>query len=472
MGTPSHSVVSVHGVSKKYRLFANPLQRLLERLDPFGRVRHKDFWAVSEVSFEVARGECVGLLGRNGSGKSTLLQIVAGVMRPTSGTVSTHGRVAALLALGSGLDPNLTGRENIRFQGRMNDLSETQIARSIDAIAAFADIGEFFDQPLRTYSSGMYARLAFAAAIDVSPDLLIVDEALSVGDAKFQEKCFRRLAALKAAGTSILLVSHNVHTMIQTCDRCVLLDKGRVCFMGAPSDAVNAYHALLYGGSSACPPAIQPPPGSTDRTSDDLSSDTTSMGSARITEWMLSDTTVVERFHTRLSFNPGHARLGDGRARILDYVVVSGEITDAVRIDPDATVQILLRVQFLADVAQPVVGLALCTRDGALVFGTNSTLLSAAIPPAHAGSISVYSLAFRSRLAGGDYFLNVGVAAIEPDGQSVFLDNLRSVAHLLSEPTPGITGVANLGGAITALGAVRLPGLSSDARESESVQMR
>lgn len=472
MAISSDNVVSVNGVSKKYRLFDSPLQRLVERLDPFGRVRHKDFWAVSDVSFDVARGECVGLLGRNGSGKSTLLQMVAGVMRPTTGTVSTTGRVAALLALGSGLDPNLTGRENIRFQGRMNDLSDTQIAESIAAIAAFADIGEFFDQPLRTYSSGMYARLAFAAAIDVSPDLLIVDEALSVGDAKFQEKCFRRLAELKAAGTSILLVSHNVYTMIQTCDRCVLLDQGRARFVGAPADAVNAYHALLYGGAQD-PAGAE---GGTAPATEDHQAGAISIGSARIADWMMSDTTLVERFSTRLSFNPGHARLGDGRARILDYVVVSGEVTDVVRMDPDATIQILLRVQFLADVEQPVVGLALSTRDGALVFGTNTELLSSVIPPARSGSIAVYSLVFRNRLAGGDYFLNVGVASVESDGQSVFLDNLRSVAHLVSEPTFGITGVANLGGAITAVGAIGLPGSPAgspaDPLARESVQIR
>lgn len=472
MTTSSDNVVSVNGVSKKYRLFDSPLQRLVERLVPFGRVRHKDFWAVSDVSFEVTRGECVGLLGRNGSGKSTLLQIVAGVMRPTTGTVSTNGRVAALLALGSGLDPNLTGRQNIRFQGRLNDLSDARIDESVEAIAAFADIGDFFDQPLRTYSSGMYARLAFAAAIDVSPDLLIVDEALSVGDAKFQEKCFRRLAELKAAGTAILLVSHNVHTMIQTCDRCVLLDQGRARFIGAPSDAVNAYHALLYGGSRDLPLAANPVPREAEPTTDGLLSGTTSMGSARIEEWMMSDTTLVERFRTRLSFNPGHARLGDGRARILDYVVVSGEITDVVRMDPEATIQILLRVQFLADVAQPVVGFALCTRDGALVFGTNSKLLSSVVPPVCSGSIAIYSLVFRNRLAGGDYFLNVGVASIDANGQSVFLDNLRSVAHLVSEPSPGITGVANLGGAIAALGAIGIPGASVDAPVRESVQVR
>src|SRR5437016_1893645 len=192
--------ISVRDVTKKYRLFRSPQEILKEALHPFRKRYHREFWALNGVSFDVAPGQTVGILGRNGSGKSTLLQIIAGIIQATSGEVIVNGRISALLELGAGFNPEFTGRENAHFQAQLMDLSREEIDRRLPEIEAFADIGEFFDQPVKTYSSGMFVRVAFASAINVDPDILIVDEALAVGDAKFQNKCFLKFKEFQGAG--------------------------------------------------------------------------------------------------------------------------------------------------------------------------------------------------------------------------------------------------------------------------------
>ena len=184
--------IRIENLSKKYRLFASPRARLKEALHPFGKKYHREFWALKDVSFEVPKGQTLGILGRNGSGKSTLLQIIASVLQPTEGRVEVNGRVSAMLELGAGFNPEFTGRANVMFIGTLMGFSEADMRERLPAIEAFADIGEFIDQPVKTYSTGMFARLAFAAAINVDPDILVVDEILAVGDARFQQKCFRK----------------------------------------------------------------------------------------------------------------------------------------------------------------------------------------------------------------------------------------------------------------------------------------
>ena len=243
------TMLSVTGLSKCYHLYEKPHHRLWQFLAPGRRQFHHDFWALKDVSFEAARGETLGIIGRNGSGKSTLLQMICGTLNPSSGNIRTGGRIAALLELGSGFNPEFTGRENLRLNGALLGLTSSELDARQEAIAEFADIGEFLDRPIKTYSSGMVVRLAFAVAVNADPQILVVDEALSVGDEMFQRKCIARIEAIKRGGTTILFVSHAGATIIELCDRVLLLDGGELIATGEPKRMVGEYQRLLYASA-------------------------------------------------------------------------------------------------------------------------------------------------------------------------------------------------------------------------------
>jgi lipopolysaccharide transport system ATP-binding protein len=243
MNSPMRSdiAISVKNLTKSYRIFGHPTDRIKQALT-LGRMRfHREFTALHDISFEIRKGETVGIIGRNGSGKSTLLQLICGILKPTSGTVQINGRVSALLELGTGFNPDFTGRENVYFQGAVMGFNQAEIAARFDDIAAFADIGEFIEQPVRIYSSGMYVRLAFATAIFSTPDILIVDEALSVGDEPFQRKCFERIRKLREQGCTVIYVSHNMGSVVELCDRALLLEQGTLTASGEPKIVVANY---------------------------------------------------------------------------------------------------------------------------------------------------------------------------------------------------------------------------------------
>lgn len=260
----SEIAISVRGLSKRYQMFGRPEHRLKQMLVPrlqrlIGRsasTYYQEFNALREVSFDIGRGETVGIVGRNGSGKSTLLQLICGTLRPTAGAVRVAGRVAALLELGAGFDQEFTGRENVYLNAAMHGLSRAEVDARFEDIAAFADIGPFIDQPVKTYSSGMYVRLAFAAAIHVDPDVLVVDEALSVGDEAFQRKCLARIELMRSRGTTILFVSHSAQTVVQLCDRALWIDKGELRMDASPKDVVDAYQKSLEEARVVARPPI------------------------------------------------------------------------------------------------------------------------------------------------------------------------------------------------------------------------
>ena len=229
-------IIKVANVSKVYKLYDRHLDRVKEALNPFGKQYHYDFHALKDVSFEVRKGETLGILGRNGSGKSTLLQIIAGVLQPTSGRVSVKGKVSSLLELGTGFNPEFTGIQNIYFHGSIMGSSKTEIDRRLDDIISFAEIGDFVKQPMKTYSSGMYVRLAFACAVNIDPDVLIIDEALAVGDIKFQKKCYDKMSAFKDSGKTIILVTHGGIKDFAT--RGMVLNNGRQIFFGSAEEGV------------------------------------------------------------------------------------------------------------------------------------------------------------------------------------------------------------------------------------------
>lgn len=246
--------ISVRGLSKCFQIYDKPIDRLKQSLYARSRQRlglplksyYREFWALRDVSFDIWPGQTVGIVGRNGSGKSTLLQLICGTLTPTSGMVEVDGRVAALLELGSGFNPEFTGRENVYLNGAVLGLTREEVDERFDAIVSFADIGEFLDHPVKTYSSGMVVRLSFAVAINVDPQILVVDEALAVGDELFQRKCFARIEAIRDAGATILFVSHSGGTVVELCDHAILLDGGEMISQGQPKQIIGKYQKLLY----------------------------------------------------------------------------------------------------------------------------------------------------------------------------------------------------------------------------------
>ncbi len=251
--------IRVDRLGKCYQIYDQPQDRLKQALVPrlfhmVGKPRptyFREFWALRDVTFEVARGEAVGIIGRNGAGKSTLLQIIAGTLTPTLGGVEVRGRVGALLELGSGFNPEFTGRENVFLNASLLGLTTDETRERFDEIAAFADIGDFIEQPVKTYSSGMMMRLAFAVQTTVVPEVMIVDEALAVGDVRFQKKCYERLEAFRADGGTVLLVTHDTNAIVQLCTAALILEGGRLFEMGEPHRIAKSYHRLLFGANAA-----------------------------------------------------------------------------------------------------------------------------------------------------------------------------------------------------------------------------
>ncbi|MDR9401948.1 MAG: ABC transporter ATP-binding protein [Halothece sp. Uz-M2-17] len=241
----SEIAVSLKNISKCFKRYSHPVDRLKDLLLP-SQSRADNFWALQNINLEIPWGETWGIVGRNGSGKSTLLQILVGTLMPTTGTVEVTGRISALLELGSGFNPEFTGRQNVFFNGKILGLSREEIEAKFDKIAAFADIGDFIDQPVKTYSSGMFVRLAFAVATSVEPDILVVDEALAVGDEVFQRKCFSRIEAIQKKGGTVLFVSHAASSIVELCNAAILIDQGELLLQGTPKQIVSKYHKLIY----------------------------------------------------------------------------------------------------------------------------------------------------------------------------------------------------------------------------------
>jgi len=425
--------ISVREVAKKFRLFSSPKERLIEALHPFRKQYHHEFWALRGVSFDVRRGEIVGILGRNGSGKSTLLQIICSVMQATRGEVKVNGRISALLELGAGFNPEFSGRENVILNGAIMGIPRSEMLRRLPEIEKFADIGEFFDQPVKTYSSGMYVRVAFAAAIHVDPEILIVDEALSVGDAKFQHRCFDRIRNYMEQGKTILVVSHATETLLRICDRGVVIDSGDLKYIGPIKEAINHYQNLLSGSektgsftdinaSSVLPLSINT----------ELPVNPTSL-----------TTNSADVVSTKQNYNKHETRLGNQFVNIIDFVlVVDGEVNPET-IQKQANVELFIKVYFQKTVEAVSIGFAIVTVDGTYIFGTNLEMLNVPFFSGTQGECVIVKFTWKSHVAGGEHFLNIGCHTYA-DGAQQFLDIRRSVAKLNFAPTPESIGFVNL----------------------------
>jgi lipopolysaccharide transport system ATP-binding protein len=439
--------VRLKGVSKKYHLYDSATARLREAFDPFRRKYHHDFWALRDITLDVPRGSTLGILGVNGSGKSTLLQVICAILQPSTGSVHVNGRIAALIELGAGFNPELSGRENARLNCVILGLSNSQADSVLPLIQSFSDIGEFFDQPVRTYSSGMLMRVAFATAINVDPDILVIDEALAVGDARFQRKCFQRFEEFQASGKTILLVTHDRSAVPRLCTRGLLLDGGQLLYEGDPKLTAEKYGQLLMGTPAS---RLEAKPGETSGSAaQELRLD---YGMARNrsaernrecpieVERFLTDAGSDDRCHLRRAYNPSEFRSGRGGAAIVDFLLVQGERIDEPELHSGDVVKIYMRIAYSEDVAQPIVGLILKGKDGLEVFGTTTEWQGIALASGEAGGRKIYCIELALNVPSGDWFIDVAVAA----SPTYVLDNRGSMIHVRIETGTRTVGVAML----------------------------
>jgi ABC-type polysaccharide/polyol phosphate transport system ATPase subunit len=389
-------VVLVQNVSKLYKLYPRPADRLREALPLGGGARHTDFWALRDISFQVEKGETLGLVGPNGCGKSTLLQIVCGILQPTLGRVVTRGRIAALLELGAGFNPEFTGRENVFLNGEIMGLSRAEIERAMPSIEAFAEIGEFLRRPVKEYSSGMYVRLAFATAIHVDPEILIVDEALAVGDAVFANRCVRKFEELRERKVTVLFVSHDLGLVKQLSDRAILLLGGRIEAHGTPRDVINRYIGLVLEKQQA-------------------------------------------RQERQQCFEATY-RHGDGSSEILGVELLNADGMPASAVSSGAPVTVRVRTRFHQPKCDPMVGILIRTRIGMEVYGTNTRIEKRHLGSYQPGDELEVDFHFDCWLTPQQYTLTV--ATQNPDGSSH--DWLDDVIPFEVVDTRAAAGVANL----------------------------
>jgi lipopolysaccharide transport system ATP-binding protein len=398
------TVINVKNLSKSFRMYPSLLDRLKESLHPFNKKYHREFWALKDVSLEVKKGECIGLLGRNGSGKSTLLQVLCGILQPTAGEVVVRGRISALLELGAGFSPQFTGRENVYLNGAIMGFSRGEMDKRFPEIADFADIKEFINQPVKTYSSGMYLKLAFACAVNVEPDILVVDEALGVGDAFFQQKCFAKIREIIASGTTCIFVSHDAQTLTNLCDRIILLEKGKLEFEGAPEDAVSRY----YSKQSKRWTPVQL---STTKIENEWHGDDQLMSPAEIIE------------HNILHSNC--KRHGPGELQIVGLRVTDGRGEDLLEVRMLNSLNFIFLLRAQQTVRDPSADIRLYDRMGNTVFAAGTRQLRLRLPDLQIGQQLVVKLEITFTVQPGEYTFSVGVAEPSGDGPNIGYINER-----------------------------------------------
>lgn len=441
----SEVAIRARGLSKCYAIFKRPEDRLKQMLS-FGRRKYyQEFWAVRNVDLDVHRGETIGIVGRNGSGKSTLLQLICGTLAPTAGELTVNGRIAALLELGAGFSPEFTGRENVFMNATILGLAREEIERRFDSIAAFADIGSFIDQPVKTYSSGMFARLAFAVAISVDPDVLIVDEALSVGDEAFQRKCFARIGEIKEKGGTILFVSHSAGTVIELCDRAMLFENGERLLTDRPKIAISYYQKLLHAPAEK-KKEIKERIVEIDRTVRQLDTVNRSSDNA----YALVDATAAEEelaeyeeglvpkstveYESR-GIRIRDVHIEDGKGRRVNVLLPSKDYWYCYFADFQ---KVCYHVRF---------GMLIKTVTGVEIGGFTSHRDDACIEEIAKGESRRVKFHFHSRLNAGTYFGNAGVSVVVEDGRSFahrILDATMFRVKPVSKLSPVPTGIVDL----------------------------
>lgn len=393
--------IALKQISKCYRRYTHPVDRLKELLIP-SRSRADEFWALRDINLEVFQGETLGIVGQNGSGKSTLLQIVAGTLTPTGGEVHINGRVSALLELGSGFNPEFTGRQNVFFNGRILGLSRDEIAAKFDAIAAFAEIGVFINQPVKTYSTGMFVRLAFAVAVNVKPQILIIDEALSVGDIYFQQKCFEKLKKLKEQGVTLLFVSHDSGAIYKLCDRAIFIESGLLVADSKPKQIIDLYEARLLKKSNSKLSEIE---FYAYEAKKEFASKKEGIDNK---EEMTKNSHIEKGNKETLSFDDSNIYSDEVIPQHVCLLDESGQEIEATV--SEQQIELFTRLLFIKSFYDPHVGFKVRDRTGEVFFETNTYCMGQTIGFVEKNTVIEVSFKFCVPLAPGEYTMTIGIA--------------------------------------------------------------
>ncbi len=402
----SDIAIKVDNVSKLYKLYDKPSDRFKEALGLTKEKKYREHYALSDVSFEVKKGETVGIIGTNGSGKSTILKIITGVLNPTSGKVDVSGRISALLELGAGFNMEYTGVENIYLNGTMMGYSKEEVDAKLQMILDFADIGDFVNQPVKTYSSGMFVRLAFAVAINIDPEILIVDEALSVGDVFFQAKCYHKFDEFKNAGKTILIVSHDLGSIAKYCDRAVLLNKGEKMAEGEPKEIIDLYKQVLVSQAENRELTDEQPTVSEDDSMDDEG-----------------------RWKDTLMLNPNVLDYGDKQAEIIDFAIIDDKNRITNNIQKNTDFRIRMKVKFHKDIDEPIFAFTIKDLQGTEVTGTNTMYEQVNFGLVKAGEEKVIEFSQNMNLQGRNYLLSFGCVGYH-DNDFLVYNRLYDVCNI------------------------------------------
>ena len=416
--------IKVQNLGKAYRHYGSEWYRILSLFGlPVKQV--EEHWVLRGITFSVEPGEAVGIVGQNGAGKSTLLKLITGVLKPTEGSIRINGRISAILELGMGFNPEFTGRQNAYHSLALMGFSHDEIIRVMPEVEVFAEIGEYFDQPMRTYSSGMQMRVAFSVATAFRPDILIVDEALSVGDAYFQAKCYERIAFYKQQGTTLLLVTHNVGDIVKHCTRALFIRAGQLVKDGNPREVSNLYLDELFGK------------GRKEATVENCTLDTT-----MVNEFMAG---TADIFHTRPGYRKDEYRWGNGGARIIDYLIRSNGQDYPHVIESNAEVGFYFKVLFEADYNDLTPGFLIKTHDGVFLYGTNAFLATKGQQniSAKKGQVLVFKFTLPMTLNSGHYMISFGIAT-GPQEMLEPLDRRYDSILITVERSMGFWGIVDM----------------------------
>lgn len=429
----NNNAISVNNVTKIYRLYEKPIDRLKEVMSPTHKNYHRDFYALSGISFDVPKGHTVGIIGTNGSGKSTILKIITGVLTPTDGSLKVNGVISALLELGAGFNMDYTGIENIYMNGTMMGFSRKEMDDKLKDILDFADIGDFVYQPVKTYSSGMFVRLAFALAINVEPEILIVDEALSVGDVFFQAKCYRRMEEIRQKGTTILMVTHDMGAIIKYCDQVVVLNKGNFIAQGEPGKMVDLYKKILANQM------------------DDLSLDLEEIRSGELNDFSgeqvksRSDINALKEgfMKDKLTVNPNRTEYGDKKAEIVDFGLLDerGNLSNLLLKGEYFTIK--EKIQFHGNIESPIFTYTIKDKRGADLTGTNTMYEASDVESVKQGD--VYEVEFKQKmtLQGGEYLLSMSCTGFE-NGEHVVYHRLYDIVNITVISNKNTVGIYDM----------------------------
>ena len=411
--------ISVDHLTKIYKLYDRNRDRLKEALHLPGHINSREHYALNDVSIKVHTGETVGIIGTNGSGKSTILKIITGVLNPTGGEVKINGRISALLELGAGFNMEFTGIENIYLNGTMIGFSQEEIDARLQDILDFADIGDFVYQKVKTYSSGMFVRLAFAVAINIDPEILIVDEALSVGDVFFQNKCYRKFEEFKKQGKTILFVSHDLSSISKYCDRVVLLERGVKIGDGAPKEIIDMYKKVLVGQL-------------------DQKTDT---GKS-------SDINKGSRWKDKMQLNPNKDEYGSGLAEFEDFCAYdnAGEITNTIIKGEEFTVKV--KVRFFDTIQDPIIALSFKNMQGTEITGTNTMFEKITTGTRNKGDVLTVTFTQNMSLQGGEYLISLGCVGYR-EGEFTVYHRLYDVFNLTVISSKNTTGFYDMDSIVT-----------------------